>query len=71
MQDIVTLGVINLRYCGYVVVVKVEGGVNENVNSPSRQNIELIDQPEVGANALNINRFLNHSMLHSYNSLHL
>ncbi|KAG4950914.1 hypothetical protein JHK85_044781 [Glycine max] len=54
-HDITTLGVINVRYCGYVVVVKVEGGVNENVDSPSQQNIELFDQPEGGANALNIN----------------
>ncbi|XP_068479857.1 protein REDUCED CHLOROPLAST COVERAGE 1-like isoform X1 [Phaseolus vulgaris] len=54
-HDITTLGVINVRYCGYVVVVKVEGGVRENVVSPSQQIIELFDQPEGGANALNIN----------------
>ncbi|KAG5009068.1 hypothetical protein JHK87_017583 [Glycine soja] len=54
-HDITTLGVINVRYCGYVVTVKVEQGVNENVDSPSQQNIELFDQPEGGANALNIN----------------
>ncbi|RDY14370.1 Protein TSS [Mucuna pruriens] len=54
-HDITTLGVINVRYCGYVVVVKVEGGVNESVDSPSQQNIELFDQLEGGANALNIN----------------
>ncbi|KAJ1377512.1 Tetratricopeptide-like helical domain superfamily [Sesbania bispinosa] len=62
-HDITTLGVVNVRYCGYVVVVKVEGGVNENVNSPSDQNIELFDQPEGGANALNINSLRLH--LHS------
>ncbi|XP_061372875.1 protein REDUCED CHLOROPLAST COVERAGE 1-like [Gastrolobium bilobum] len=54
-HDITTLGVINVRYCGYVVVVKVESGENENVNSPSYQSTELLDQPEGGANALNIN----------------
>ncbi|TKY72042.1 TSS protein [Spatholobus suberectus] len=54
-HDITTLGVINVRYCGYVIVVKVEGGVNESVDSPSQQNIELFEQPEGGANALNIN----------------
>ncbi|KAK7349427.1 hypothetical protein VNO77_06787 [Canavalia gladiata] len=54
-HDVTTLGVINVRYCGYVVGVKVEGGVNEAVNPPSHQNIELYDQPEGGANALNIN----------------
>jgi len=55
MQDITTLGVVVVRYCGYVVAVKVEGGENENVNSSSYQSIELFDQPDGGANALNIN----------------
>ncbi|XP_061357089.1 protein REDUCED CHLOROPLAST COVERAGE 1-like isoform X2 [Gastrolobium bilobum] len=54
-HDITTLGVVNIRYCGYVIVVKVEGGDNQNVNSPSHQSIELLDQAEGGANALNIN----------------
>jgi len=71
VQDITTLGVINVRYCGYVVTVKVERGVNENVDSPSQQNIELFDQPEGGANALNINRFLNPSTLHTFINLQL
>ncbi|KAK7292807.1 hypothetical protein RJT34_15661 [Clitoria ternatea] len=63
-HDITTLGVINVRYCGYVVVVKVDRGVNETKKSPSHQNIELFDQPEGGANALNINslRLLLHNM---------
>lgn len=69
MQDTTTLGVVYLRYCGYVVVVKVEGGVNEKVNSPSHQNVELFDQPEGGANALNINRFLNPSAPYTFSSL--
>lgn len=56
MQDIATLGFINVRYCGYVVAVKVAGRGNENVDSPSHQNIRLFDQPDGGANALNINR---------------
>ncbi|XP_068495896.1 protein REDUCED CHLOROPLAST COVERAGE 1-like isoform X2 [Phaseolus vulgaris] len=54
-HDITTLGVVVVRYCGYVVAVKVEGGENENVNSSSYQSIELFDQPDGGANALNIN----------------
>ncbi|KAK7285789.1 hypothetical protein RJT34_20570 [Clitoria ternatea] len=54
-HDVTTLGIINVRYCGYVVVVKIEGGENENAKSPSYQSIELFDQPEGGANALNIN----------------
>ncbi|KAK7338058.1 hypothetical protein VNO77_18655 [Canavalia gladiata] len=54
-HDITTLGVINVRYCGYVAVVKVEGGKNGIVNSLSYQSTELFDQPEGGAKALNIN----------------
>ncbi|KAI8023162.1 Protein TSS [Camellia lanceoleosa] len=53
-QDIATLGVVNVRYCGYIAVVKVEG--RESVKTgPPLQIPELIDQPEGGANALNIN----------------
>lgn len=50
-----TLGVVNVRYCGYIAVVKVQGRENKKV-SPLSQSIEL-EQPEGGANALNINRF--------------
>ena len=46
-----------MRYCGYIVVVKVEGRENVEMATPS-QSPELLDQPEGGANALNINRFL-------------
>ncbi|WJX92500.1 hypothetical protein P8452_74132 [Trifolium repens] len=62
-HDTTTLGVVYVRYCGYVVVVKVEGEVDEKVNTLSHQNNELFDQPEGGANALNINslRFLLHT----------
>lgn len=62
-HDITTLGVVYVRYCGYVVVVKVEGGANDNANSSFHQNNEVFDQPEGGANALNINslRFRLHS----------
>ena len=56
LQDISTLGVLNVRYCGYIAIVKVEGGENEK-SSPPSQSIEL-EQPEGGANALNINRFV-------------
>jgi len=63
VQDITTLGVVYVRYCGYVVVVKVEGGANDNDNSSFHQNNEVFDQPEGGANALNINRFLNPSVI--------
>lgn len=55
MQDVATLGVVNVRYCGYVAVVKVQERENTKV-SPLFQSIEL-EQHEGGANALNINRF--------------
>ncbi|KAJ4728119.1 Tetratricopeptide repeat (TPR)-like superfamily protein [Melia azedarach] len=52
-HDVATLGVVNVRYCGYIAVVKVQGRENKKV-SPLSQSIEL-EQPEGGANALNIN----------------
>ncbi|XP_023876914.2 protein REDUCED CHLOROPLAST COVERAGE 1 [Quercus suber] len=53
-HDIATLGVINLRYCGYIATVKVEQRENVKGSNPS-QSIELLDQPDGGANSLNIN----------------
>lgn len=52
-HDVATLGVVNVRYCGYVAVVKVQERENKKV-SPLFQSIEL-EQHEGGANALNIN----------------
>jgi hypothetical protein len=52
-----------------VVVVKVEGEVDEKVNALSHQNNELFDQPEGGANALNINRFMNLFALYTFSRL--
>ncbi|KAJ0111836.1 hypothetical protein Patl1_00605 [Pistacia atlantica] len=52
-HDVATLGVVNVRYCGYVAIVKVDERGNKNVGPPS-QSVEL-EQPEGGANALNIN----------------
>lgn len=57
MQDIATLGVVNVRYCGYTAIVKVAQRENDEASNQS-QSIELLDQPEGGANALNINRYL-------------
>lgn len=54
-QDIGSLGSVNLRYAGYVVTVKVEVKEDAPVDSLS-PSIETFDQPEGGANALNINR---------------
>ncbi|MCE3216088.1 hypothetical protein HAX54_004796 [Datura stramonium] len=60
-HDIATLGVLNVRHCGYIATVKVQGKESDKVGSPL-ESIELADQPEGGANALNINslRFLLH-----------
>ncbi|KAL3517293.1 hypothetical protein ACH5RR_024195 [Cinchona calisaya] len=60
-HDIATLGVVNIRYCGHIATVKVHWREDENV-SPPAQSLELLDQPEGGGNALNINslRFLLH-----------
>ncbi|KAH7864040.1 hypothetical protein Vadar_024934 [Vaccinium darrowii] len=53
-QDIATLGVVNVRYGGYIAVVKVEGRGDIQMALPLDSS-ELLDQPEGGANALNIN----------------
>ncbi|RVW23102.1 Protein TSS [Vitis vinifera] len=55
-HDFATLGVVNVRYCGYIVVVKLEGKESSKMDTHF-QSIELLDQPEGGANALNINRW--------------
>ncbi|KAF8412116.1 hypothetical protein HHK36_000072 [Tetracentron sinense] len=53
-HDISTLGVVNVRYCGYIAVVKVDTRESGEVGPPL-QSIELFNQPEGGTNALNIN----------------
>ncbi|XP_044480547.1 LOW QUALITY PROTEIN: protein TSS-like [Mangifera indica] len=52
-HDVATLGIVNVRYCGYVAIVKVDERGNKKDVPPS-QSFEL-EQPEGGANALNIN----------------
>ncbi|KAG6393180.1 hypothetical protein SASPL_147416 [Salvia splendens] len=52
-HDIATLGVVNVRYCGYIACVKVQGIDNASANTPLRSQ-ELLDQPDGGANSLNI-----------------
>lgn len=44
-----------IRHCGFTAVVKVLAEVNW-VGRPVPQDIEIEDQPEGGANALNVNR---------------
>lgn len=51
-HDVVSLGCVNVRYGGFIVFVKVE--INEDVN-PESSSLANFEQPEGGANALNIN----------------
>ena len=44
-----------VRHCGFTAVVKVSAEVNWE-GSPIPQDIDIEDQPEGGANALNVNR---------------
>ena len=44
-----------VRLCGYTATVKVVGNVKKK--RFDAQDIEIDDQPDGGANALNINRF--------------
>ncbi|KAA8522830.1 hypothetical protein F0562_009253 [Nyssa sinensis] len=54
VHDTSTLGVVVVRHCGYTAVVKVAAEVNWEGN-PIPQDIDVEDQPEGGANALNVN----------------
>ncbi|KAL7600744.1 hypothetical protein Lser_V15G23750 [Lactuca serriola] len=54
VHDTSTLGIVVVRHCGYTAVVKVEAEVKFDVKSIP-QDIEIEDQPEGGANALNVN----------------
>jgi protein TIF31 len=55
LQDVDSLGIINLRFYGYIAVAKINGIDKTKVIS-SIKPIDIADQPEGGANALNINR---------------
>uniref|UniRef100_A0A5B7BBA0 Clu domain-containing protein n=1 Tax=Davidia involucrata TaxID=16924 RepID=A0A5B7BBA0_DAVIN len=54
VHDTSTLGVVVIRHCGYTAVVKIMAEVNWKGN-PIPQDIDIEDQPEGGANALNVN----------------
>ncbi|XP_065848937.1 protein REDUCED CHLOROPLAST COVERAGE 2 [Euphorbia lathyris] len=54
VHDTSTLGVVVVRHCGYTAVVKVSAEINWE-GFPIPQDIEIEDQPEGGANALNVN----------------
>uniref|UniRef100_A0ACD5UN94 Uncharacterized protein n=2 Tax=Avena sativa TaxID=4498 RepID=A0ACD5UN94_AVESA len=53
-HDVDSLGIVNLRYCGYVAVAKVNNIKKTIVNS-SIKPADIMDQPEGGAHALNNN----------------
>lgn len=55
MQDTSTLGVVVVRHCGYTAVVKVAAPVKWDEKTMPND-IDIEDQPEGGANALNVNR---------------
>ncbi|CAL9770530.1 unnamed protein product [Musa acuminata subsp. burmannicoides] len=52
-HDIAMLGVLNVRYCGYIAVVKVKHHEKSELDLPL-QGVEIKDHPEGGANALNV-----------------
>ncbi|VAH64196.1 unnamed protein product [Triticum turgidum subsp. durum] len=52
-HDVDSLGIVNIRYCGYVAVVKVNN--YEKTIVTSFKPADITDQPEGGAHALNIN----------------
>lgn len=54
VHDTATLGVVILKHCGYTAVVKVSGNIKRELES-SPLDIDIEDQPEGGANALNVN----------------
>ncbi|KAL5575770.1 hypothetical protein UlMin_017469, partial [Ulmus minor] len=58
VHDTSSLGVVSVRHCGYIATVKVVGNVNKRKSET--QGIEVEDQQDGGANALNVNslRFL-------------
>lgn len=54
VHDTPTLAVVVVRHCGYTAIVKVSAEVNCG-GKPIPQDIEIEDQPDGGANALNVN----------------
>ncbi|KAK7389510.1 hypothetical protein VNO78_24617 [Psophocarpus tetragonolobus] len=62
VHDTSSLTVVVVHHCGYTATVKVVGNVN--MRKPKVRDIEIDDQPDGGANALNINslRLLLHKL---------
>ena len=57
LQDVDSLGIVNIRYCGYVAVAKVNN-YEKSIVTSSIKPADITDQPEGGAHALNINRLV-------------
>ncbi|GAV78233.1 LOW QUALITY PROTEIN: eIF3_p135 domain-containing protein/TPR_12 domain-containing protein, partial [Cephalotus follicularis] len=53
VHDTSSLGIVNVRLCGYTATVKVVGDVKKE--KCDAQDIKIDDQPDGGANALNMN----------------
>ncbi|KAM3351544.1 hypothetical protein ACQJBY_023485 [Aegilops geniculata] len=53
-HDVDSLGIVNIRYCGYVAVAKVSN-YEKTIVASSIKPADITDQPEGGAHALNIN----------------
>ncbi|MED6123393.1 hypothetical protein PIB30_048756 [Stylosanthes scabra] len=54
VHDTATLGAVIIRHCGYTAVVKVSAEIDWE-GSPDSLEVYIEDQPEGGANALNVN----------------
>ncbi|KAL5719110.1 Protein REDUCED CHLOROPLAST COVERAGE 2 [Ranunculus cassubicifolius] len=54
VHDTATLGVVVIRHCGYTAVVRVPVMVTQE-GTPLPKDVDIEDQPEGGANALNVN----------------
>lgn len=50
-----------VRHCGYTATVKVVAETNSN-GTPISEDIDIEDQPDGGANALNVNRSVQGSL---------
>ncbi|XP_015870545.3 protein REDUCED CHLOROPLAST COVERAGE 3 isoform X1 [Ziziphus jujuba] len=64
VRDTSSLGVVNVRHCGYNATVKVVGNVKRR--KLEGQDIEIDDQPDGGANSLNLNSL--RVLLHKFNA---
>ncbi|KAL0354827.1 UNVERIFIED_CONTAM: protein TSS [Sesamum radiatum] len=61
VHDTSSLGVVVVRHCGYTATVKVVGEVKKGKSL--LQDIDIEDQPDGGANALNINSHMQNELI--------